>query len=185
MRAFLALVPPSELLMSLRARVDSIQAVDTQQDLRWIPAVNLHTTLLFMPEVAEEAIAALAAECQSALGRVGPLVIELTLVGPFPSKGKHKLITAMVRPTDELIELHQAIKKCAHKCAIVYDGQSYLPHITVARLKKWHKYPAALSFEPMPIDFAWEARHVTCFQSITHAEGPEYRSLFEVDLLTC
>lgn len=127
---------------------------------RWAPVHQLHVTLRFLGNIADEAVPALI----DALGLVRAASFEVAVsgVGTFPSPGARKpprILWAALAPAAPVAALKRAVDAALGPDPEL-EGRPFHPHATLARFKD-HPGPAlrnylarnaALTGTPFPVD---------------------------------
>lgn len=127
-RLFVAIDLPDEVKASLIGFTRELPVA------KWVGPEELHLTLRFIGEVAQETCSLI----KSALSRVSFEAFPLTLrgVGHFPP-GKHpRVLWVGMDPGNTLIRLQQEVELALIDAGIAPDERRFSPHITLARLKE-------------------------------------------------
>jgi 2'-5' RNA ligase len=127
-RAFVALIPPAEVLAELEAAVAPLRAA--RPDLRWTPAAQWHLTLAFLGEIDEAVLPGLSERLSRAARRHPPPSLALAGGGRF---GDRVLWTRVHGETDGVRRLAASVDAAARRCRIAVDDRPYRPHLTLAR----------------------------------------------------
>lgn len=99
----------------------------TAPDMRLIPRENMHVTLLYIGEADMDAIH------QKLLSfTMPPFRLTLTETGQFISH-KKAVLWAGVRPSIDMLDLHEGLAKLLSPALSYANGNKYIPHITLAR----------------------------------------------------
>lgn len=158
-RLFISIDLPAsieKLLVDLDPRIRGV---------RWTAADQMHLTLGFFPDVAEDVDLALREKLNAIEFRAFFLPIEG--LGTFPSKGPPKIIWIGVGPGHpHLFQLHKRAQEAALAVGLEADLRPWHPHITLARchnvpggaLRKFLKSNAQLDAGM----FRVEAFHLYC-----------------------
>ena len=127
-RLFVALRPPVEIRRLLLSVMQGVEGA------RWQDDDQLHLTLRFIGEVDRHQ----AGDIAAVLDRItaSPLTLAINGVGSFDTRGRIDTIWAGVRPHDALKALHRKIDRTIQAAGIEPDRRAYLPHVTLARLKR-------------------------------------------------
>ena len=127
-RLFVAIRPPP----LVRARL--IECMGGIENARWQDEDQLHLTLRFIGAVERP----VAEDVAATLGTVSaaPLEIALSGVGRFDKGGRSGQVWAGVSPHDGLAALHRKIDNALVRIGLAPERRAYLPHITIARLKR-------------------------------------------------
>jgi RNA 2',3'-cyclic 3'-phosphodiesterase len=101
---------------------------------RWQTEEQLHLTLRFIGEVDRH----LAGDVHAALGAVHQprFRIALSGLGTFERRGQPETVWAGVAPHEPLKALHKKVDQAVLRVGVAPDRRAYLPHVTLARLKR-------------------------------------------------
>ena len=158
MRLFLGLPVPAELAASLLKRARALNL----PDVRWTPPENVHVTLVFLGNVAEEKLGSIV--LQLAGLRSPPQQVRLTGLGTFPRAG---VLFADVDPSRELLTLQQDVAERMIRCGFPSDPRPYHPHVTLGRFR----LPVRVSAK---LELSFCADVVNLYRSKTLPTGPQY-----------
>ena len=127
-RLFVAIRPPATI------RVLLLDAMGGISGARWQSEDQLHLTLRFIGEVDRH----LADDIHAALGAVrhAPFVIALNGIGAFERRGQADTVWAGVTPHEPVKALHNKVDTALTRVGVAPDQRAFLPHITLARLKR-------------------------------------------------
>lgn len=124
-RLFTALGLPDDL----RSRLTALQAgIDTA---RWVAPHNLHITLRYIGEVAEDRAHDIVAALDNI--RTGAFPVTVTGAGRFGSSDRTRALWAGVERTEALAALHEKIDRALINIGLPPEGRKYTPHVTLAR----------------------------------------------------
>ena len=132
MRLFVALEIPITTRENLATLIASLRAIT--RGPRWVRPDNLHVTLKFLGEVAEDQLAAV----ETALGRIRSdraLTLEFRGLGFFPNEKKPRVFWAGIEASANLQTLVADIEGAVEKCGIPREKREFSPHLTLARLE--------------------------------------------------
>lgn len=126
-RLFIAIDLPKQVCWDLARLLG-----EPPRGVRPVRAGQLHLTLHFLGDVADEAHAALPA----ALARVtfDPFTIAIRGTGVFPPRGRPTVLWAGVADSAPLTALHGGIGVALESCGLAIERRPYVPHVTLARL---------------------------------------------------
>jgi len=112
---------------------ETLAALDPQiRGVRWVGAEQMHLTLGFFGDVAEDIDLELR-ERLSAIG-FGAFFLPIVGLGTFPSKGPPKVIWIGVsRGHPHLFQIHKRVQEAALGAGLEPELRPFHPHITVAR----------------------------------------------------
>jgi 2'-5' RNA ligase len=127
-RLFVAIRPPFAIRKLLLGAMGGISGA------RWQSEDQLHLTLRFIGEVDRHR----AGDIHAALGAVHQPVFDLALngIGAFERRGLAETVWAGVAPHAPIRALHRKVDTALARVGIAPDERAYLPHITLARLKR-------------------------------------------------
>jgi RNA 2',3'-cyclic 3'-phosphodiesterase len=127
-RLFVAIRPPAPVRQILLAAMGGISGA------RWQSDDQLHLTLRFIGEVDRHQ----AGDVHAALGGVHhpPFALALSGIGAFDKRGFPDAVWAGVTPQDQVKALHKKVDAALLRVGIPPDERAFLPHITIARLKR-------------------------------------------------
>ena len=127
-RLFAALSLPGEIAGPLLARQNGLPGA------RWSPPENLHITLRFFGDLAED----VAADLDAALSGLAAAPFDLALagVGCFGEGSAINAVWAGAEAAPGLLRLAQACESAARRCGLRPDTRNYHPHVTLAYLRR-------------------------------------------------
>jgi len=109
----------------------------TAAAFRWVPVGNLHLTLKFLGEIAEERVSGVIGVAQEVAGRSMPFPITLGGVGAFPSPRRPQVVwVGVAQGADRLSELARDLDITLSRVAFPKDSRPFRPHLTIARAKQ-------------------------------------------------
>ena len=125
-RLFVALRPPPMLRQCLLGTMAGVSGA------RWQSDAQLHLTLAFLGDVAEDQ----AERLDAGLSRIDAPAVPLTLegAGSFASRGRVHSLWIGAEPEEALERLAGKVRRAARVAGLVSDDQAFVPHITVARV---------------------------------------------------
>jgi len=103
--------------------------------VRWINPAQMHLTLAFFGDVADEIDLAL----REKLGAIefGAFFLPIVGVGTFPAKGTPKIIWIGVgRAHPHLFQIYKRVQEAALAAGLEPDLRPWHPHITIARCRE-------------------------------------------------
>lgn len=153
-RLFVAIRPPAAVRSILLGAMGGVSGA------RWQSEDQLHLTLRFIGEVDRHQ----AGDIHAALGGIHHSRFEISLngIGAFERRGQAETVWAGVTPQEPLKSLHNKVDAALARVGVPPDERVYLPHITLARLKRASGHvgnlleqSGGLSSPPFPVsDFA-------------------------------
>ena len=132
-RLFLGIPAPEGIFQPLQSLR---QALEAQSGIRWVKAENLHVTVFFFGQVAEEMIPNLIEMIRATLREFAPFELIFDQFVPAPKARKPRMIWARYHKTETFRLL---VNRITDLYAQIQPRQqqrkSPVPHITVARLR--------------------------------------------------
>ena len=166
-RLFLGLRPPANIRAAL------LDAMGGVEKARWQSEAQLHLTLRFCEEVAEDRAEDLALALQS-LDHPS-FMLRLRGCGHFERKGMASALWIGAAPNAELERLQRACELLCRHAGLPAEPRRFVPHVTLARLNRasgpvagWLAAHAA--FEAP----SWQVEHVSLFESTLSPDGSLY-----------
>ena len=133
-RLFIAVDIEDPLLVSRLSELKRT-LLATNAPLKPVEDENMHITLLFIGEVPEADVEPLKNEMTEALSW-SSFTIRLKGLGAFPSPSRPRVVWVGVEQgSSELHELHKKATTAARRAGIGFKGESFHPHVTLARVK--------------------------------------------------
>ena len=171
-----------ELPDAARAAIeDTTQPLRTTlPGFRWVPAENLHLTLVFLGWVDPDQVDPIRAELDGAAAVAAPFRARLGAAGRFPDRGKARIVWfGFMSGTAELDGLAGRIRLAvAHRVA---EDRPFRPHVTVSRAREPLRIPAgALDVAPLDVEIAVDT--VALFRSHLGAPHPRYEAIARLRL---
>ena len=169
LRLFVALPLPPEVRMRLSLLSGGIPGA------QWVPPESYHITLRFIGEVD----GGTAQDIATALARISadPLDLGLSGLETFGQGEAARVLWVGVERHPALLDLRDRVEAALRLVGIAPDPQKYIPHVTLARLKKppvgalMRQIAAQSPLRLPPVAF----RRFILYSSWSQAEGPFYR----------
>jgi len=176
MRVFAGLPLPERTRETIAAWMNTWEA--ERKALKPVQPTGLHVTLHFFGEVDEGG----AEEIGKALAAIRRNRIEAALGGlsHFPRRGKTRVFAIdFDTGGEEIASLYNGLMRSLGDIGYAPVGRPFVPHITVARVRRGAAVPVLPSFEPnrgtrLTLD------RLVLFQSILKPTGAEYHPLTTV-----
>ncbi len=183
LRLFVALEPPDPV----RRRLDALQATLKRlagphaDEVKWVPAQNIHLTLQFLGAVPEERVEAISPALAAAAAVSRPLHLELRGAGGFPNARRPRVIWTGVG--GELAALEALVADIGKRLAPLGfppEERPFSAHLTHGRARDGRGAPGlggalagATASEPAP----WLASELVLFRSHLAPGGARYEAL--------
>jgi len=138
-RLFLALDLPEEHRAEIGRRAARLEG--DLPPARWVPPDNLHLTLAFLGDTAEEAVPGLLAAVTPAFAGCGPLELRVTGAGTFPPGRPARIGWVGIDGGTALLDLQRRVAEAAaHRLGLEPDRRPFHPHVTLARPRRpWNR----------------------------------------------
>jgi RNA 2',3'-cyclic 3'-phosphodiesterase len=147
---------------------------------RWVPAQNLHLTLVFLGWVEADDVEPIRGSLGAAVASAAPFVARLGATGRFPERGKARVLWAgFTTAVEELTDL--ADRARAGVADRVTDARPFRPHVTVARAKQPVRVGVAATSVPS-LDNEVRVEGVTLFRSHLGSPHPRYEAIARLGL---
>jgi RNA 2',3'-cyclic 3'-phosphodiesterase len=168
-RAFVAAVPPDDVLDAVDAAVSRIEVPSTA---RRTTRPQWHLTLQFLGNRVD--FDAVAGALEALAVRQGTVC--LGAAGAFPSERRGRILWMGVSEGDALLsQLAASIGALLAPVGYPPEDRPYHAHLTLARLKApTDLRPAVAALGPGPVGRPWTVEEVVLFQSKTGRGGAEY-----------
>jgi 2'-5' RNA ligase len=177
MRLFFAVDPSEDARAGLvRVQAHLRAALDAAGIRASYPAAsNLHVTVRFLGEVADEKIAAIVDSIRGSV-RCVPISMSFSELGVFPSRRSAKVVWIGVdKGADGLHDAAEQVDRCLNTLGFAREDRPYAPHLTLARMR------APRRFDPRSVSFGEElasrslnsrAMDLVLYRSDTNEESP-------------
>lgn len=161
-------------------RISLFQENLSEDNINWIRTDHYHLTLKFLGKTSSEKIERMVESLKVSLCEEVSFKLNLSEFGLFGSKYSPRVIWAGVEPELKIVKLAQKISKEMESYGFVNDRQNFVPHLTVARIRKlknkahfqqvFSKLQSAVKFEQL-ID------EVVLYESKLSSQGAKYCEL--------
>jgi 2'-5' RNA ligase len=166
--------------------INDIKANLLAENIKWAEADNIHLTLKFFGPTSDLSLEQIKSSLDKALKSQKSFTISFNKLGVFGSRYQPRVLWMGMGQGDKLQSLEQEISQVLAEIDISGNRQNFVPHLTIARIKKLNskKYFQSVVQRYKDFDSGEIAiESIFLYQSILHKEGPEYRVLQEYRLL--
>jgi len=177
-----------ELSDTVEARAAGIaerlrQTLGRRATARWIAAENLHITLWFLGEVADDRVAAMMSAVNSPF-TVPSFDLELRGAGAFPPHGPPRVFwIGVAAGQDSLQALHDELAVRLQPLGFEPELRAYSAHLTIARVKECRSREVRDLLREIEADAGrCHISAVTVFRSRLSPKGASYEPLLRVPL---
>lgn len=180
MRCFFALPVGDAARSELSRAIRGFQAESWGDQVRWVRDENLHITLRFLGDVPDERIDGLVERVRDFVGPCVPFSCRLSMIRPFPSEGRARLIAGGVAPEPPLSELQELVERGVVEAGLEAEARRFQAHVTLGRVRKPPLRNASIEtlLPPAPI----QIERVVLYRSKLSPDGPRYTPLVDISL---
>jgi RNA 2',3'-cyclic 3'-phosphodiesterase len=148
---------------------------------RWVPAQNLHLTLVFLGWVEAHDVEPIRGALEAALRPAAPFTARLGGAGRFPDRGKARILwVGFELGAEALSDLaDRAREGVADR---ITDTRPFRPHITVARAKQPVRVAASALAAVPSLDRDVGVDAMTLFRSYLGSPHPRYEAIARIGL---
>lgn len=182
-RSFVAINLPSQV----KERIDLVQkewgALGPR--VRWVAPENVHITLKFLGDVAEERVASIGDALGRVAAQVPPFDFTVTLFGVFPDLRYPRIVWLGIgEGADRVAALQLAVEAEMERLGLAPEKRAFRPHVTVGRMKspRGRSILAELLQTDTRIDEQVEVSEIFLMKSQLRPTGPIYSILRTVGL---
>lgn len=131
-RMFVAVVPPASVVEDLA------EFLEPRTGMPWVDPAQWHLTLAFLGSVPDAREDELVERLGTAVARVAPFDLELRGAGCFPDPSRASVLWLGVgEPARSPLErLATGSRAAANVSGATPDGKPFVPHLTLARLRR-------------------------------------------------
>ncbi len=175
---FVAVVPPDEVVEELA------EFLAPREGMPWIHPSQWHLTLAFMASVPAAREDELVERLGEAAARVAPFDVRLDGAGCFPDPSRASVLWLGVdeAAAQSLTRLATGARAAANVSGATPDGKAFVPHLSLARLKrpvsatKWLR--VLDTFSSSASSSSWRVTEIELIASYL-GEGPRRRPRHE------
>lgn len=186
MRAFIAVIPPQEVIEQLTTFLEPRRdALAAHGSWRWTRPEHLHLTLAFLPELEEWREEQLVDDGAAWADRTSPATLQLRGAGAFPDPGAARVLWAAVHEATgdtvgSLSAWAKALRALASHAGARVDGTRFSPHVTLTRAVGG-RHPAGHLLQALDTltTSSWTADEVQLVRSYL-GQGPRGTPRYEV-----
>jgi RNA 2',3'-cyclic 3'-phosphodiesterase len=136
MRLFFAICMDVSAAGAIADLQSALQRRARDPGIRWTPRAQLHYTLKFLGEVAEERVAGCCNAAREAVQSSAPFRLELAGVGAFPGHRSPRVLWVGAAAGGELLApLAARLDAMLSLLGFEAEKRPFTPHLTIARVK--------------------------------------------------
>jgi RNA 2',3'-cyclic 3'-phosphodiesterase len=182
-RLFVAIAPSDPLRRRLAALVADLKASAGRagNDVRWVPAENVHLTLHFLGGVPHARVEDVKAAVSAAAAAAAPLSLEVKGAGGFPNARRPRVVWLGI--AGDVASLAAIVADLGRRLAPLGfppESRPFSPHLTVGRAREQRGAPGlggALAHAALAEGVAWRVPELVLFESFLSPKGPRYEAI--------
>jgi RNA 2',3'-cyclic 3'-phosphodiesterase len=133
MRVFIAVFPPPQVREALAA---AARRLPVSGDVRFTAPANVHLTLKFLGDVAENDLGRVAQALEPIREGHAPFEAAISGFGAFPSAGRARILWAGIgEGSENLRALAQDVEERLEPLGFGREDRAYHPHLTLGRAR--------------------------------------------------
>lgn len=133
-RTFLALPLNADVQRKLVRAQEKLSSAGAR--VRWVAGENLHLTVKFLGDVADEALDEVCRLAAGVAAGVQPFEFQVAGLVAVPPRGQLRMVWAEVaEPTGRLAALNQAAEDACAAMGFKRENRQFRPHLTLGRVK--------------------------------------------------
>jgi RNA 2',3'-cyclic 3'-phosphodiesterase len=173
-RLFVGIELPGDVRTAIEVATAPLRT--TIPGFRWVPAENLHLTLVFVGWVDPGDVEPIGTAVAASVTSAGRFTARLGRAGKFPERGKARILwVGFDGGADALADLaDRARDGVADR---VTDSRPFRPHVTVARARQPVRLTASALEAVAPLDRDVAVDAVTVFRSHLGSPHPRYEAV--------
>jgi|AntRauTorckE6833_2_1112554.scaffolds.fasta_scaffold13108_5 2'-5' RNA ligase len=182
-RLFTAL--PIPLSEEVKSNIRTLQQNLKGERIRWIPADNMHLTLKFFGDTPGKQVPELVKALKGATNAQPAFTLVMNRMGIFGSRYNPRVVWLGFEENRELYQLKRNITHHLETIGIFEDRQNFVPHLTVARIKKLSDRKFFQQrFDMFKDNFYQEilCSQLILYESILEPTGATYKVIHTFDL---
>ena len=186
MRLFVAVDPSGTVRAALARAQATLREAAPRADVRWVDPTNLHLTLKFLGNVADERAGDVSGALKASVAGHAPIALAVRGLGAFPSLRRPRIVWAgLVDGVVPLRALAAAIDTALEPLGHPREDRPFAAHVTLGRVrspKGVDRLTSAVT-AGVALDFgAWTAADVVLYRSHTHPTGSVYEPVARIAL---
>jgi 2'-5' RNA ligase len=135
MRLFVAIELSDTLRHAMTRAQRSLSSFD--RVVRWVGPDQMHLTLKFLGEVADDRVGEIAAALESAASSATGFTFRAGGAGCFPPRGKARVVwIALEEETGALMACQRAVEDAWSGIGFEPEARPFAPHLTLGRVKE-------------------------------------------------
>ncbi len=183
MRLFVGIAVDDQIKSRMLRIGERIDVRDVR--VRWCTAEQLHLTLKFIGEVAEDQGTPICDAVRRVAEKLQPFPMQIANTGCFPGQGPVRIVwVGGSDPSGVLVEAVQGLEASLELLEIAREKRTFSEHFTIGRVKfdgshgKLRAAIAASRFEPV----CQNVSEIVLYQSILSGAGVQYSPILRAEL---
>lgn len=180
-RSFIAIELPEDLKHGIFAATEKLRALNS--DVKWVSLENLHLTVKFLGDTAEEMLENISKRLLSISERHAPFLLNFIGAGSFPDMRKPRVIWIGISESREFMNLHNDIENAMTEFGFQKDNRRFSLHLTIGRVRSLKNVSTVMKeFSTLEqMDFGKiEVKNIALMKSDLRPNGSVYTSLQEI-----
>lgn len=153
--------------------------------IKWTNMTGIHITLTFLGDTSADQVETLSPAIQKLCDDTAPFLLALNETGVFPHANSPQVLwVGLDDETQTLSSLKTKIDEIAYQAGFAVDRRSFVPHITLGRVK-FLKPASELLHQLLSAELPslkWHVQSVNWYRSILKPSGAEYSILKKFEL---
>ena len=181
MRCFIALELNDAIKDQLQAAQEHFENIGGK--VTWCGRNQMHLTLQFLDEVADELIPKIVEVITFVAAQVQPFQFRIEQIGAFPPKGQPRVIWAGVSECSPLLKLQQLLETALKPLGFKPEERTFTPHLTLGRVRERIDMQCYLAAQKKLADFSageQQTNKIILFSSTLSPTGSSHKALAEV-----
>ncbi len=135
-RAFVAVDLHSALREALAEEIKGIRATLNEFSIRWVPTENIHLTIKFLGDVAQDRLEQVTRVLDSFVVHLDPIHASVEGFGWFPADQSPRVLWVGVEePGGDLAEFAHGLEQELAGAGFEPEGRRFHPHLTIGRVR--------------------------------------------------
>ncbi|MFH1582673.1 MAG: RNA 2',3'-cyclic phosphodiesterase [bacterium] len=169
------------LTEGVKKRLSDIQEKYPELPIRWTKTDNLHITLVFLGDVADENLMEVCNKVSEVASKNKTLSLKLNKViyGP-PKKVPPRMVWIEGEKSIELGKIQKELEEALSGYSQKGENKGYAPHITLGRIKTWQWKQIEPEERPEigeELNLQFEVSSIEIMESYLKRGGPKYEVL--------
>ncbi len=179
-RIFIALNFPPEIKSKIKSLIKKLEK--SSRGVKWINPQGAHITMAFLGWLTKEEIAKVTAILKIVSNNQEKFELNLENIGFFPTISLPRVIWIGGSQDLNIINLKSSLKKQLNISGFKVEDREFIPHLTIGRIKDRVKNIENITnFRNVNLG-KFLVSSIDVMESILKREGPEYKTIFRVNL---